>query len=186
MVMRGIMVISSQLNVNGNVTHKCPKHLNSFSFYTSHKKWVVGSEWRNIYTSVESRCEACGPERNTLHKGFLTIHPIVSDEWSQQSSPEVCYSCPPGARCNGNIIPLENHWGYKKSEKEIIFTQCPSGYCCSADTTPCLSYDTCRKGRAGLLCGSCDDEHKLSFLNDGCIPKGKPCNLGKNTLIAAQ
>ena len=75
------------------------------------------------------------------------------------------------------IKAIDNYHGYKISPTKLEFMLCPAGYCCASDTTPCDSYNTCRHGRAGMLCGSCDTHHKLSYLTNECIPKGKPCSV---------
>ena len=147
----GIMVVSDDLNINGSVTYVCPKNFDVAAYHTSHVNWNRA----NIFTSFETRCVACRPSMYTLKKGMLTVHPLESNKWSEQSSHAVCYPCPSGAKCDGNILPLQNHWGYQVSDKEIVFTQCPNGYCCSSQRTPCTEYNTCNKGRTGLLCGSC-------------------------------
>ena len=88
-----------------------------------------------------------------------------------------CFKCPSGGNCNYGIISNSNFWGYRtQSTKHIAFLPCPSGYCCSHANTMCTSYNTCKYGRKGILCGACKDNFIQSFSSDGCIFKDNKCN----------
>ena len=68
-----------------------------------------------------------------------------------------------------------NYWGYVNSQTgEIEFLRCPSTYCC-ASLVECSSYDTCRNGRTGRLCGSCPERTSISIFN-GFRCTGDSCN----------
>ena len=73
---------------------------------------------------------------------------------------------------------LDNYWGVRELDGGLTVLQCPKGYCCSSQSTPCVSYDTCSKGRRGTLCGRCEMGYMQSFLTDECIPLGSDnCNI---------
>ena len=87
-----------------------------------------------------------------------------------------CIPCPPGAVCDGRVIPLDGHWGFL-TEGQLEFIQCPNGFCCSRQTVPCTAYNTCATGRSGILCGSCSEGYAQSFFSKGCVLKsGVVCN----------
>ena len=48
---------------------------------------------------------------------------------------------------------------------------CPPDYCCSFRSTICESFDTCNRGRSGILCGSCSPTFVQSFMTSACVPK---------------
>ena len=77
-----------------------------------------------------------------------------------------------GGVCDIDVKAVDNYWGYKHGDSRVSFKVCPERYCCSSDTLPCDSYNTCALGRSGVLCGSCDTGYKQSFVTDGCIPTG--------------
>ncbi len=81
-----------------------------------------------------------------------------------------CEQCPYGAHCMGSyVIPRPNYWGYWYKD-DLVFQQCPAGYCCSGGTIdPCDSIDSCTGNRTGTLCGSCIEGFSVSILNGECI-----------------
>ena len=82
-----------------------------------------------------------------------------------------CQLCPYGADCDTGILKAKpNYWGTRLGN-EVVFLQCPNGYCCSGtETAPCISYDTCSKNREGILCGECKENYSISILSGKCIP----------------
>ena len=117
---------------------------------------------------------SCPFNTYNLGRGLLHLESLTKNLLFDNKE---CHECPPGAICDGQIKAIDNYYGYKISPTELRFMLCPSGYCCASDTTPCDSYNTCRFGRTGLLCGTCDENHKLSFITKDCIPKGGPCSV---------
>ena len=126
------------------------------------------------FTYLQYSCQSCPFNTYNLGRGHLRLESLKDELLLDNKE---CHECPPGAICDGHIKAIDNYYGYKISPTKLEFMLCPSGYCCASDTTLCVTYNTCRVGRAGLLCGSCDEDHKLSFLTNDCIPKGGPCNV---------
>ena len=80
-----------------------------------------------------------------------------------------CLKCPYGAECpGGNLKSKSNFWGYK-FEKNIVFQQCPLGYCC-AGSDSCIGYDDCLGNRDSTLCGACKHGYSASILSAECVP----------------
>lgn len=108
----------------------------------------------------------------------ITAPEFLHKKWRERKTPATCLPCPAGAICNGNIVPLDNNWGYMVNPTTVVFTQCPNSYCCSSQGTKCTSYDTCALGRTGIMCGSCAVGYAQSFVSEGCVLKnGVECNL---------
>ena len=81
----------------------------------------------------------------------------------------VCIECPYGAICTGNnVMPRPNYWGYWY-EGELVFQQCPAGYCCSGtNSSTCNVYDYCEGNKTGILCGVCQKGFSVSILTGNC------------------
>ena len=79
-----------------------------------------------------------------------------------------CFSCPVGAQCDHTATSLPEYWGYKSESGYITMIRCPDGYCCT-DNETCHGIDSCAKGRAGILCGSCELNLTESMLSQSCI-----------------
>ena len=79
-----------------------------------------------------------------------------------------CFSCPVGAQCDHTVTSLPEFWGYKSESGYITMIRCPDGYCCT-DNETCHGIDSCAKGRAGILCGSCELNLTESMLSQSCI-----------------
>ncbi len=81
-----------------------------------------------------------------------------------------CSPCPVGANCPGYELKAKpNFWGYH-SNSEIIFQQCPIGYCCVGNgKNLCHEFDSCSGNRDGILCGTCLKGYSLSMLSYNCI-----------------
>lgn len=86
-----------------------------------------------------------------------------------------CYNCPSGGDCTDGLVSKDNFWGYAEDKNIILFLPCPEGYCCTKDTTPCASYNTCNKYRTGTLCGKCRLGYFADFFSNACIKK-ENCN----------
>ena len=143
---------------------------------------------RNFYVDVRSmqvskvhdlnihvKCSTCSPNDYTLTKNLRTQN---ISKTAKKEGTSKCKPCPSGAICNGDIKALDGYWGTKGSSNDLVVFPCPKGYCCSSQTTPCVSYDTCLVGRGGTLCGHCAAGFVQSFLSDGCISKSSnECNL---------
>ena len=102
----------------------------------------------SIKTVMTARCSTCSPSNYNL-ENILRVKNIK--ETLQQS---VCKPCPNGAVCNGIVRVLDGYWGKRSSNNDLDIFQCPKGYCCSAKSTPCVSFNTCKAGRKSTLCGS--------------------------------
>lgn len=127
---------------------------------------VSNSEGLND-TRIESKCVSCPPNMYTISNTYSSTNSSLANS---------CLKCPPGASCNGLIRSLDNFWGQKVGG-EIVLFPCHSGFCCSSQSTPCLSYNTCNRGRTGIFCGSCENNNMQSYMTDACIPKGThQCN----------
>ena len=126
------------------------------------------------FTYLQYSCRSCPFNTYNLGRGQLHLESLQDELLFDNKE---CHECPPGAICDGKIKSIDNYFGYKTSPTKLEFLLCPSGYCCASDTIPCDTYNTCAPGRSGILCGSCDNYHKLSFLTNNCIPKGAPCDV---------
>ena len=130
------------------------------------------SNVNNTEGEVEVKCSTCSPNEYTL-ANYLHIHNI--ENYKEETR---CKPCPSGAVCNGVFRVLDDYWATGTSDGNLRVFPCPTGYCCSAKSTPCVSFDTCNKGRRGILCGSCQSGYMQSFLTDDCIPMGaNDCNV---------
>ncbi len=91
---------------------------------------------------------------------------------SLQEDPEAkrgCVPCPYGALCSGNnVIPRPNYWGYWH-KRELVFQQCPAGYCYSGrDSSTCMTHDYCEGNRTGAICGACQEGFSVSIVTGKC------------------
>ncbi|XP_066918639.1 uncharacterized protein [Clytia hemisphaerica] len=86
------------------------------------------------------------------------------------------FECPNEAEWTTKGIKSKgNYWGYINNQTgEINFLRCPSTYCCKS-LGHCTSYDTCRNGRTGQLCGSCPEGTSISIF-DGLRCTGNSCD----------
>ena len=139
MISKTISTMPSDLQVYGVISHSCPKH---FNILEKHNYFTFNGD--QIHMSFSLFCITCPINQYTLGAGKIDIFPfrdasssreLKTERWRQNLVVEKCMKCPPGARCNGNIIPMDNHWGYRVSATKMIFTPCPTGYCCSVQTT---------------------------------------------------
>ena len=72
------------------------------------------------------------PNKYTMAKGEVHVANITHASQVQ----EKCHACPPGVRCYGDIRAIDNYWGHEQDDGKLEFFPCPTGYCCSSQTTP--------------------------------------------------
>ena len=186
LVKRGVSISSDDLQIYDKINFVCPKHFNVKVDQTSYVgKRTDEGNWQTqydmVYTSLDVQCQTCPPHKYTLKRGAANVHPFLvvpfyilwtKGKWNQNVSDDECLECPPGAKCNGNIVPIDNYWGYKLADSNHLqFSPCPTGYCCSSQSTPCSDYQTCGHGREDILCGSCAEGFSQNFIDNGCIMK---------------
>ena len=107
---------------------------------------------------INVQCEKCPDKTYTLERGQLVFN---------ESNGIKCQQCPRGGACDTGLITAKsNFWGYK-TNKEVVFVQCPPGYCCNNDD--CLTYDSCQSNRSGALCGQCPKGMSESLFTTQCI-----------------
>ncbi len=143
----------------------------------------------NILKKFVSFCNSCPPGSYSPTDGkyFISYLGNISDihiSKTDTESAQPCLDCPYGAVCPGiHLKPKSNFWGYK-FEGQIMFRQCPIGFCCSgAPSDPCIDYNTCSGHRAGKLCGTCSDGYSMSMLSVTCLPETE-CNVSWFWLLA--
>ena len=144
-----------------NATFKCPQgnRITTTSYYNNRRK---------KFTSLTVRCTICPLNYYSLHFGSITLTKSVKHGFNKQQAK--CYPCPLGGKCqNGTIRSSTNFWGYAtKEDNKIKFHACPSGYCCTDGE--CLSYNSCKKGRTGVLCGRCVKGATENLISSDCLP----------------
>ena len=101
-----------------------------------------------------------------------------ASSWISQVDNTGCLKCPYGGLCPGNnIVPRPNYWGFWH-KGELVFQQCPAGYCCSSsDDSPCRKHNACAGNKTGILCGSCQTGFSVSILTGECT-LGSECGHG--------
>ena len=130
----------------------------------------------HLYTYLTLHCSPCTYGTYSLLRSYLYLDNLTSSSVPLSIYNHKCNACVSGAICDVQVKSLDNYWAYRKNLEELSFLICPTGYCCSADTEPCVSYNTCSRGRTGTLCGTCSTGYKQSYLTKDCIPKGEECN----------
>ena len=60
-------------------------------------------------------------------------------------------------------------------KKQLIFFQCPTGYCCTK-SADCIQYNSCQDKRAGILCGRCKTNYVLSLSSTDCLFISQCCH----------
>ena len=144
-----------------NATFKCPQgnRIITTSYYNKRRK---------RFTSLTVRCTICPLNYYSLHFGSMTLTKAAKQGFNKQQAK--CYPCPLGGECqNGTIRSSTNFWGYAtKEDDKIKFHACPSGYCCTDGE--CLSYNSCKKGRMGVLCGRCVKGTTENLISSDCFP----------------
>ncbi len=83
---------------------------------------------------------------------------------------EHCVICPIGASCVKNdIATLPDYWGFSDEKGKVRTIRCPENYCCES-TESCRGINSCRKGRAGRLCGVCESNMTETLFSPACVP----------------
>ena len=109
-------------------------------------------------------CEQCPPKTYTIERGELIYN---------TSNNIKCQECPRGGDCDDGLVKAKpNFWGYSKN-REVIFLQCPPGYCCESTNANCASYNSCDGDRFGTLCGRCPQGMSESLFSTKCISNAK-------------
>ena len=165
-------ISSSSINVTNGLRIFCPDNHNIR--VTNYSQIEIDI---NVYHISIIECVSCQKGSYSIGNGNLywpsslgTVPIIKSFN---------CYKCPSGGNCEARTIAKDNYWGYQNpSTKKITFSPCAAGYCCSNQTTPCSSYNTCQYGKTGILCGTCIRNYTQNFFNKKCIPNNGGCNLG--------
>ena len=153
---------------NNSIETFCPRWYNHIMEYTSASIDVLA------IPDVKYKCNPCidnfytsRAENNTLYyNGDESI--IRLKEVQGMGS---CLQCPYGAICTGNnVMPRPNYWGYWH-KGELVFQQCPAGYCCPGiEESVCNIYMYCPGNRTGTLCGACQEGFSVSILTGSCTP----------------
>ena len=132
------------------------------------------------YSSLIVGCIPCPKYTYSLNFSYGHFyHTPITNSTKAMSAYKVfpirCDACPFGAICvDGRVKPKNNFWGYKyKMYDNVIFKACPPGYCCQGPM--CFTYDSCRTGRIGSLCGSCIDGYTENIFSPNCIKFDAKC-----------
>ena len=150
---------------NLNIETHCPKlynHITEYSQTVPDMKYKCVPCSDNYYTVAGKSNTLSYDERENITRAEKSIG--FQDMGT-------CVQCPYGALCTGNnVMPRPNYWGYWH-EGELVFQQCPAGYCCSgSDSSTCNVYDYCPNNRTSTLCGTCQEGFSVSILTGACIP----------------
>lgn len=145
------------VNITNGYHFECP---------TNHRVFSKKRSLHNKTTSYKLMLYYCIP----CEKGTYSLHSGQEDMENDTlvTKQPKCHFCPTGGKCGVDIVSNDNFWGYNTSD-EIVFTACPSGYCCSAYNKLCTSYNTCSYNRSGILCGKCEQGFSENLAAVGCI-----------------
>ncbi len=154
-----------------NIKTYCPKWYNHITEYTS-----VSTDSQTI-PDVKYKCIPCSDNYYSIAAESNTLSYIGNDNMTLaeklngNQETGSCEECPYGALCTGNnVMPRPNYWGYWHGG-ELVFQQCPAGYCCSgSDSSTCNVYDHCPGNRTDVLCGACNSGFSVSILTGACTP----------------
>ncbi len=156
---------------NLDIKTYCPKWYNNILEYTS------VSDYSEAIPDAHYLCSPCsdnyytsGVENDLLYYNNKDNMSLV-EQLNRNEQTGICRECPYGALCTGNnVLPRPNDWGYWH-EDELVFQQCPAGYCCSgSDSSTCNVYDYCPGNRTGTLCGACHEGFSIAILTGACTP----------------
>jgi len=74
--------------------------------------------------------------------------------------PQHCFTCPAHAQCHRALVHADyNYYLLSTDDGQAQMWLCPDGYCQPINS----SKETCSKGRAGLGCSECDNDHIMSL-----------------------
>ncbi len=150
-----------------NIQVECPVWYNHITEFTS----ITAGSGQSIQ-DVSYGCKPCSDNYyTTTTTSNLLSYGGNGNNVIQGETAENCLECPYGAVCTGNnVIPRPNYWGLWH-EGQLVFQQCPAGYCCSgSDSSTCSVYDFCAGNKTGILCGSCQDGFSVAILTGSCTP----------------
>ncbi len=152
-----------------NCKVQCPKwykHIRSYTLINTGPKSLP---------EIQYQCTPCSDNYYTPSVTTDTLiysviqNKSVSKMMDLNKRTTSCLECPYGARCTGNnVVPRPNYWGFWH-EGELVFQQCPVGYCCSdSEEASCMKYNSCAGNRTGPLCGTCQQGFSVSILTGKC------------------
>ena len=120
----------------------------------------------NAFYRTKVSCAPCHQNKYLLSSAVLQF--TNSTRSGYRVSKGNCSNCPFGGICEkGQIRAKNNFWGYEINTFEVQFINCPFGYCCSGSS--CRTYNSCRPGREGILCGSCSKGLTENVMTSDCI-----------------
>ncbi len=152
-----------------NCKVQCPK------WYKHVKSYTLISTGQNSLQEIQYQCTPCSDNYytpsgtiDTLMYGVIQNESVI-EKIDLDKKAISCLQCPYGAQCTGNnVIPRPNYWGFWH-EGELMFQQCPAGYCCSdSEEASCVKYNSCAGNRTGPLCGTCQEGFSISILTGKC------------------
>ena len=157
---------------NSLLIHTGPSfQINNIKVNCSKGKDIVAEKPKNTQNNIKTdelafvamKCVSCTPHSYSVNAG--TMGPTIDNQTRIH-----CYNCPFGGNCaNGQIKAAANFWGYssKTNIEEFRFATCPFGYCCMGDQ--CRKYNSCGKGRHGILCGQCQRHLTENVVTPDCL-----------------
>ncbi len=167
-------ILSTEVAMDIELAITCPTWYHHEPAYTKTDVHIKGE-----LNDLGYRCIPCPETYYALSQGENIIHNRALENNSASNAvishsntlTEICKNCPYGALCSGNnVLPRPNYWGYWY-EKELIFQQCPTGYCCDgSQNAPCKSFNFCANNRSGDLCGMCQEGFSVAILTGLCLP----------------
>ena len=129
---------------------------------------------KDRYPTKLFKCEySCPKNLYTFETGNMILEGVY-EQWkmmnlSKSTSDIKCFTCPVGANCDKKLCSLPNYWGYMDKREVVTMIRCPDDYCCKSHKE-CIGIQSCNKGRAGTLCGTCGDNFTESLYSSTCIP----------------
>lgn len=142
------------------------------------KTLLLHENAKHVLRDFSITCASCPQTYYVLSQGIFQIRYDTSlSDVTVDKVYSNCLLCPTGGECPGNnLLPKPNYWGFSTSDN-VIFYQCPEGYCCQGSVLfPCTKYNECARNRGGILCGTCVEGYSLSILSSNCVSETKCCN----------
>ncbi len=156
----------------GHFSIQCPPWYHHVTEYNL-ANWEGTNDSLGSLRNLLYECRVCSESYYTVSAQQNTISYRQSGSGIQQSIKDAttCEPCPYGGLCSGNnVVPRPNYWGFWHGG-ELVFQQCPAGYCCSGgDNTSCTSYNTWSGNKTDILCGLCQAGFSVSILSGECTP----------------
>ena len=189
--------LSSTVKVRNSFPNLYSRHIHILNTHNILNSLIISVECPSFYTHlVDYQLESSGTVVNQANKSIITLKDFIyrcgvcteryysisakqnilsfnNEMANVQETTEAkrgCITCPYGAVCSGNnVVPRPNYWGYWHGG-ELVFQQCPAGYCCSDNTNEqCKEYNWCSGNRTGVLCGVCKKNFAVSIVSGKCI-----------------